>query len=93
MAHGDYSDMVHAYDGDLPLSKAPHDRFMQVYSNLFFLLQSEPQYIACLCRLVSLDDDDMEMLLQTVMFTLFGNQYEEREEHLLLAIFQVCSLN
>jgi hypothetical protein len=24
------------------------------------------------------------------MFTLYGNQYESREEHLLLTMFQVC---
>ncbi|GAA5955487.1 hypothetical protein JCM10213_001752, partial [Rhodosporidiobolus nylandii] len=56
------------------------------YSNLFFLLQSEPRHIASLCRLVSLSEIDT--LLQTVMFTLYGNQYESREEHLLLTMFQ-----
>lgn len=60
----------------------------QLYSNLFFLLQSEPRHIASLCRLVSLSEIDT--LLQTVMFTLYGNQYESREEHLLLTMFQVC---
>lgn len=59
----------------------------QQYSNLFFLLQSEPRHIASLCRLVSLSEIDT--LLQTVMFTLYGNQYESREEHLLLTMFQV----
>lgn len=59
---------------------------MQQYSNLFFLLQSEPRHIAALCRLVSLTEIDT--LLQTVMFTLYGNQYESREEHLLLTMFQ-----
>ena len=59
---------------------------MQQYSNLFFLLQSEPRHIANLCRLVSLSEIDT--LLQTVMFTLYGNQYESREEHLLLTMFQ-----
>ncbi|SCV73383.1 BQ2448_7309 [Microbotryum intermedium] len=58
----------------------------QQYSNLFFLLQSEPRHIAALCRLVSLSEIDT--LLQTVMFTLYGNQYESREEHLLLTMFQ-----
>ncbi|BGP13479.1 RasGAP protein [Rhodosporidiobolus nylandii] len=58
----------------------------QQYSNLFFLLQSEPRHIASLCRLVSLSEIDT--LLQTVMFTLYGNQYESREEHLLLTMFQ-----
>ena len=59
---------------------------LQQYSNLFFLLQSEPRHIASLCRLVSLAEIDT--LLQTVMFTLYGNQYESREEHLLLTMFQ-----
>jgi Ras GTPase-activating-like protein IQGAP2/3 len=57
------------------------------YANLFFLLQSEPRHVASLCRLVSLAEIDT--LLQSVMFTLFGNQYEQREEHLLLTMFQV----
>lgn len=60
---------------------------IQQYSNLFFLLQGEPRHIATLCRLVSLSEIDT--LLQTVMFTLYGNQYESREEHLLLSMFQV----
>ncbi|CAG8525402.1 3644_t:CDS:10 [Paraglomus brasilianum] len=62
------------------------DRKMQQYGNLFFLLQTEPRHIATLCRLVSLTEIDV--LLQTVMFTLYGNQYESREEHLLLTMFQ-----
>lgn len=65
----------------------PDDRKMQQYGNFFFILQSEPRHIASLCRLVSLAEIDT--LLQTVMFTLYGNQYESREEHLLLTMFQV----
>jgi hypothetical protein len=65
----------------------PDDRKMQQYGNLFYLLQSEPRYMATLCRLVTLAEIDT--LLQTVMFTLYGNQYESREEHLLLTMFQV----
>jgi Ras GTPase-activating-like protein IQGAP2/3 len=30
----------------------------------------------------------IDNLLQTVMFTLYGNQYDEYEEHLLLSMFQ-----
>jgi Ras GTPase-activating-like protein IQGAP2/3 len=59
----------------------------QLYSNLFFLLQAEPRHVASLCRMVNLSEIDT--LLQTVMFTLYGNQYESREEHLLLTMFQV----
>jgi len=68
----------------------PDERRMGQYANLFFLLQSEPRHVASLCRLVSLSEIDT--LLQTVMFTLYGNQYEQREEHLLLTMFQVGRL-
>jgi len=65
----------------------PNDEKMQKYGNLLFLLQSEAKHIAHLCRLVSMTEIDS--LLQTVMFTIYGNQYESREEHLLLTMFQV----
>src|SRR5437667_4396072 len=64
-----------------------NDEKTQKYGNLMFLLQSEPRHIAHLCRLVSMSEIDA--LLQTVMFTIYGNQYESREEHLLLTMFQV----
>ncbi|KAL1921741.1 uncharacterized protein VTP21DRAFT_10383 [Calcarisporiella thermophila] len=64
----------------------PGSRKLQQYSNLFFLLQTEPRHIAALCQLVSLSEIDT--LLQTVMFSLFGSQYDSREEHLLLTMFQ-----
>jgi Ras GTPase-activating-like protein IQGAP2/3 len=67
----------------------PNDDKTQKYGNLLFLLQSEPRHIAHLCRLVSMAEIDA--LLQTVMFTIYGNQYESREEHLLLTMFQVRS--
>lgn len=66
----------------------PNDDKTQRYGNLLFLLQSEPRHIAHLSRLVSMSEIDS--LLQTVMFTIYGNQYESREEHLLLTMFQVC---
>jgi hypothetical protein len=31
---------------------------------------------------------EIDNLLQTVMFTLYGNQYEPSEEHLLLSLFK-----
>jgi hypothetical protein len=79
--------MQSASEGHVGLSL--DDRKKQLYGNLFFLLQTEPRHIAHLARLVSLSEIDT--LLQTVMFTLYGNQYESREEHLLLTMFQVTS--
>jgi Ras GTPase-activating-like protein IQGAP2/3 len=75
--------------GDLSEGSFPNDEKTQKYGNLLFLLQTEPRHIAHLCRLVTMAEIDA--LLQTVMFTLYGNQYESREEHLLLTMFQVSS--
>ena len=72
---------------DISEGTFPNDERTQKYGNLFFLLQSEPRHIAHLCRLVTMAEIDA--LLQTVMFTIYGNQYESREEHLLLTMFQV----
>ncbi|KAK5446404.1 RasGAP protein [Exophiala xenobiotica] len=71
---------------DLQEGSFPNDEKTQRYGNLFFMLQSEPKHIAHLCRLVTMAEIDS--LLQTVMFTIYGNQYESREEHLLLTMFQ-----
>ncbi|KAH6644163.1 Rho GTPase activation protein [Boeremia exigua] len=77
----------HLEDGlELQEGSFPNDEKTQKYGNLLFLLQSEPRHIAHLCRLVSMAEIDA--LLQTVMFTIYGNQYESREEHLLLTMFQ-----
>jgi Ras GTPase-activating-like protein IQGAP2/3 len=59
---------------------------VELYGHLFFSLQTSPHYIASLTRQVTLKEIDG--LLQTVMFTLYGNQYEDREEHLLLSMFE-----
>lgn len=87
MALDEQGDLPDAFEiTEIPQRGLIEDKRMQQYSNLFYLLQSEPRHIASLCRLVSLTD--MDTLLQTVMFTLYGNQYESREEHLLLSMFQ-----
>ena len=64
----------------------PDDRKKQLYGNLFFLLQTEPRIVSNLVQLITLSEIDT--ILQTVMFTLYGNQYDSREEHLLLTMFQ-----
>ncbi|KAJ1543220.1 glyceraldehyde-3-phosphate dehydrogenase 1 [Nowakowskiella sp. JEL0078] len=77
----------HLEDNEAEEATFPDDRRKQLYGNLFFLLQSEPRHIATLARLVNLSEIDT--LLQTVMFTIYGNQYDSREEYLLLSMFQV----
>lgn len=76
---------------DLAEGSFPNDERTHKYGNLLFLLQSEPRHIAHLCRLVTMAEIDQ--LLQTVMFTIYGNQYESREEHLLLTMFQSVLLH
>lgn len=61
-------------------------REKELYGELFWLLQNDTRYIATLARLVNLGQIDN--LLQTVMFTLYGNQYDDFEEHLLLSMFR-----
>jgi Ras GTPase-activating-like protein IQGAP2/3 len=58
----------------------------QLFGSLFFLLQACPLYLAKLTREVSMKEIDS--LLQPVMFSLYGNQYEDREECLLLSMFE-----
>ncbi|KAI1488487.1 GTPase [Biscogniauxia mediterranea] len=60
---------------DLQEGAFPNDDKTQKYGNLMFLLQSEPRHRTSLPT-------------STVMFTIYGNQYESREEHLLLTMFQ-----
>lgn len=60
----------------------------QHFGNLFFLLQSKPDYIAQLAKVVL--PNEIDELLKIVMFSLFGNQYEAREEHLLLRMFEIA---
>eukprot|EP01105_Mastigella_eilhardi_P015960 TRINITY_DN3658_c0_g1_i4.p1 TRINITY_DN3658_c0_g1~~TRINITY_DN3658_c0_g1_i4.p1 ORF type:complete len:766 (-),score=261.93 TRINITY_DN3658_c0_g1_i4:91-2388(-) len=59
---------------------------IEMYGRLFWLLQRKTRYISKIAPLIKLVEIDN--LLQTVMFTLYGNQYEEEEEHLLLSMFQ-----
>ncbi|KAI1174729.1 GTPase [Nemania sp. FL0916] len=88
MALEEQNEMASHLEDALELEEGvfPNDDKTQKYGNLLFLLQSEPKHIAHLCRLVSMAEIDS--LLQTVMFTVYGNQYESREEHLLLTMFQ-----
>ncbi|XP_028515761.1 GTPase-activating protein [Exaiptasia diaphana] len=75
-------------DGDRRVGVIKDELKRQRYGNLFYLLQTEPYYLAQLTRIVSLNEIDS--LLQPVMFSLYGNQYEAREEYLLLSMFELA---
>jgi len=61
--------------------------YKEQYSCLFALLKNEPRYWDALSSVVSLKES--VLFVQTVVFDLFGDQYETREEKLLLSIFQL----
>lgn len=83
-------DEVMASSGDISLVNRTitlkDKRERELYGQLFGLLQVETRFVSTLARLVKLGEIDN--LLQTVMFTLYGNQYDESEEHLLLSMFK-----
>ena len=56
------------------------------YGRLLYLLRTQTVYISRLARSARMAEIDP--FLKTVMFTLYGNQYDEEEEHLLLTMFK-----
>ncbi|KAI9348576.1 Rho GTPase activation protein [Obelidium mucronatum] len=73
-------------DERVPLVRA-HERSKQ-YGALFYHLQSNPTYLVLLLSTMHLSDIDP--LLDVIMFTIYGSQYDSREEHLLLSMLQTA---
>lgn len=67
------------------------DKLAQLYSQLFYILQTEPLHLSKLLNRVTLAEVDT--LMQVIMFSLFGSQYDIREECLLLSVFQVSRIS
>ncbi len=61
---------------------------LESYQNLFYLLQTDPHYLARLVTLVQ--PDKMEQFLDTVILTLFGDAFSPREEYLILSLFNLA---
>ena len=72
-----------AGDARVPLLSADAKK---LYGELFYLLLSKPRYLASLTRLVK--PGETETFMQAVVLTLYGDQYETREERSLLLLFQ-----
>lgn len=56
------------------------------YELLFRHLQSHPHYLAKMARLV--EGKSVNTFVQTVVFDMYGDQYEDRDERLLLLCFR-----
>ena len=85
-AHGD------PFAGTYTLDHAAK-RKLELYQQLFYLLQTQGEY---LCQLfVELTDDDSEKhrsLVEPVVLTLFGYGQDRREDYLLLKLLQVSDI-
>ncbi len=66
------------------LSKENHDK-MELYQNLFYLLQTNPNYLAKL--LFALPATNSSKFIETVVLQLFNYGANSREEFLLLKLF------
>ncbi|KAL9657634.1 hypothetical protein ABK040_012713 [Willaertia magna] len=62
------------------------DEVITIYQKMFYIFRTNPKFLAILTRLVR--GKQIDTFLQTVVFTLFGDQFDEREENLLLQLFE-----
>eukprot|EP01094_Clydonella_sp_ATCC50884_P007638 TRINITY_DN1685_c0_g1_i1.p1 TRINITY_DN1685_c0_g1~~TRINITY_DN1685_c0_g1_i1.p1 ORF type:complete len:877 (+),score=470.13 TRINITY_DN1685_c0_g1_i1:156-2786(+) len=61
---------------------------LEHYQDLFYILQTEPQYLASCIYVVN--PSQLESFLETVILTLFGDAFSPREEFLVLSLFQMA---
>jgi len=59
----------------------------KLYEQLFHILQKEPKYFASLAKHVKARE--VSDYVKTVVFDMYGDQYDSREERLLLTLFQM----
>jgi len=69
-------------------SKLTSDK-VQIYSGLFYLLQTQPKYLARLVGCME-DSEEVDELLETILLTLFGDATTPREEFLTLTLFKIA---
>jgi Ras GTPase-activating-like protein IQGAP2/3 len=74
----------------LNLDKASHHR-LECYQQLFYLLQTRPDYLGRLLFIMNQrgSDEWAKKFIETVVLSLFGFAQNQREEYLLLKLFQV----
>ena len=62
---------------------------IQLYSGLFYLLQTQPKYLARLVGCME-ESEDVDELLETILLTLYGDATTPREEFLTLTLFKIA---
>ncbi|KAJ6245251.1 patterned expression site [Anaeramoeba flamelloides] len=63
-------------------------KVIEHYQYLFYLLQTQPKYLAQTIYLIK--PEDLEEFAQTMTLTLFGYAFSPREEYLLLKLFSLA---
>ncbi|KAJ3438196.1 patterned expression site [Anaeramoeba flamelloides] len=63
-------------------------KVLEHYQYLFYLLQTQPKYLARALYLIK--PEDLEEFAQTMTLTLFGYAFSPREEYLLLKLFSLA---
>ncbi|CAA7259744.1 unnamed protein product [Cyclocybe aegerita] len=84
-AHGDPFSGPHTLDQD-------GRRKLELYQQLFYLLQTRPEYLTGLLCHLSKDDtsEANRRFMERVVLTLFGYGQDRREDFLLLKLFQLA---
>ncbi|KAL7720034.1 GTPase-activating protein [Entamoeba marina] len=63
---------------------------MSLYGNLFYLLQSDPVYLARLINVISQTDTDVHEIVDSIILTLYGNAMSDREDYLILTVIKLA---
>lgn len=79
-----------AVEGEVHEEKIP-ENMLNLYSNLFYALQTEPKYLA---KIIDVLEDRytpvvISEMIETILLTLFGDAFSPREENLLLTTFRL----
>lgn len=69
------------------MSKESHDR-MEAYQHLFYLLQTNPTYLAKL--IFEMPQDRTTKFMESVIYSVFNYGSNVREEYLLAKLFKVA---
>jgi len=76
----------HAEHGLKSLDKEARMK-LESYQHLFYLLQTEPKYLAALIFQLK-KKDKVQKFIETIVLTLYGYAQNDREEYLLLKLFK-----
>jgi len=63
---------------------------MQLYGNLFYLLQSDPVYLARLINCISQTESDVKDIVDSIILTVYGNAMSDREDYLILMVIKLA---